>query len=120
MRKVDGKRGEDIALAYLQRKGLKLRDRNWRCGHLEIDLIMEDDTFLHIIEVKSRTAPFQLAPGDSVVRQKQKRIIRATSTYIGRYNIVKEVSFDIVSIVYYERGSYKLEYIEGAFSPLYF
>ena len=35
-----GKRGEEEALDYLQQQGLELRERNWRSGHFEVDLIM--------------------------------------------------------------------------------
>lgn len=118
MERADGKRGEKIALQHLLRRGLRLRERNWRCGHLELDLVMEDDSRIHIIEVRSRTAPYLISPLESVDRTKQRKIIRAASAYVKRYRIRKEVVFDIVSITYFE-DKYNIEYYEGAFFPLY-
>ena len=37
-----GRRGETAALEYLRGFGMELVARNWRSGHLEVDLIMED------------------------------------------------------------------------------
>jgi putative endonuclease len=118
MNRVDGKIGEDLALDYLLAKGLRLRERNWRCSHLEVDLIMEDETFLHIVEVRSRTAPYMVSPLDSVNREKQRRLFRAASAYVKRHNIDKEVIFDIVTITY-EEDSHYIEYHKGALIPLY-
>lgn len=118
MERADGKRGEKIALQYLLNRGLRIRDRNWRCGHLELDLVMEDENLIHIIEVRSRTAPYLISPLDSVDRTKQRKIIRAASAYMKRFRIRKEVVFDIVSVTYFENG-YNIEYYEGAFFPLY-
>lgn len=118
MNRVDGKIGEDLALDYLLAKGLRLRERNWRCGHLEVDLIMEDDTFLHIVEVRSRTVPYMLSPSDSVNRSKQRKLFRAASAYVAGYDIRKEVIFDIVAITY-EGDKYEIEYYEGALIPLH-
>ena len=49
-----GKRGEDIACAYLEEHGLFVLNRNWHCNKLEIDIIARkpDENLLHIVEVK--------------------------------------------------------------------
>lgn len=116
-RRVDvGRRGENIALEYLLGKGMILRDRNWRIRHLELDLIMETETELHIVEVRSRKSPVLVNPAETVLGKKQRNIVRAAAVYVGMKNISKEVVFDIVSIIFLEDG-YSLEYIENAFLP---
>lgn len=116
-RRVDvGRRGENIALEYLLEKGMILRDRNWRIRHLELDLIMETETELHIVEVRSRKSPVLVNPAETVLGKKQRNIVRAAAVYVGMKNISKEVVFDIVSIIFLEDG-YSLEYIENAFLP---
>lgn len=116
-RRVDvGRRGENIALEYLLEKGMILRDRNWRIRHLELDLIMETETELHIVEVRSRKSPVLVSPAETVLWKKQRNIVRAAAIYVGMKNISKEVVFDIVSIIFLEDG-YSLEYIENAFLP---
>ena len=37
-----GRLGEDIACRYLENLGHTILDRNWRWGHLEIDIISFD------------------------------------------------------------------------------
>lgn len=118
MERIKGKVGEDIALEYLLGRGLKMRERNWRCGHLEIDLIMEDERFIHIVEVKSRSYPYLVSPADSVDKTKQRHLFKAASAYAKRYRIKKEIIFDIVSVTYIEH-EYNIEYLEGAIIPLY-
>lgn len=115
-----GKRGEDIALAYLLKKGLVLRERNWRCNHLELDLVMESDMFLHIVEVRSRSEPYLVSPIDSVIKKKQTMIVKGAMAYIKRKNIKKEISFDIVTVTYYKDHSYDIKYYERAFYPIYY
>lgn len=111
-----GKAGEEAALNYLLGRGLSLRERNWRVRHLEIDLIMEDERYLHIIEVRTRMRHDPIEPKDTVNKEKQQRLIRAASSYIFKNNIQKETLFDIVSVTY-DDGSPDIEYIEDAFTP---
>ena len=34
-----GKAGENAAVAYLEQKGYLIRNRNWRKGHFELDIV---------------------------------------------------------------------------------
>lgn len=112
-----GREGENIALRYLLKRGLTLCERNWRTGHLEIDLIMENNISIHFIEVRSLQNSEQVFPRDTVIKKKQKRIIRAAASYIYKKRIAKEVIFDIVSVVF-SNNKYEVEYIENAFLPM--
>ncbi|GAA3579813.1 hypothetical protein GCM10022197_41790 [Microlunatus spumicola] len=42
-RQVIGRRGEDLAVAELERQGMEVLARNWRCGRLgEVDVVALD------------------------------------------------------------------------------
>ena len=41
-----GKSGENAAVAYLEQKGYLIRDRNWRRGHFELDIVAAKDNEL--------------------------------------------------------------------------
>ena len=56
MERAEGKIGENLALRYLERRGLRLLERNWRYGHLEVDLIMEDDLYFRLGDYANRQA----------------------------------------------------------------
>ena len=49
-----GQISEDRAAAYLMARGYTIRDRNWRVGHKEIDIIAQKDGVIAIVEVKAR------------------------------------------------------------------
>ena len=50
-----GKLGENLAVEYLQREGLKVIVRNYRCPKGEMDIIAWDGDCLVFVEVRSRT-----------------------------------------------------------------
>lgn len=111
-----GKEGEEIALKFLLKKGFRLLERNWRCGHLELDIIMEDENMLHIVEVRSRVYPVLIEPVETVDVVKQKKVIAAANGFVKRNRIKKEVVFDIVSVVFMPQG-HTVEYFPNAFAP---
>lgn len=113
-----GRRGEDLALAWLSDRGFRLLDRNWRGGHKELDLVMESDERVHVVEVKTMTPPLQIQPFEKVDARKQSRLIAAASRYIVEKHVRKEVQFDIVSVVLGE-GQPAVEYIPEAFIPIW-
>lgn len=68
-----GRRGEDVACGFLSGKGHTIVERNYRSGHLEIDIITLDKDGVHFVEVKSRVAPVAVSPEENVTAAKQKR-----------------------------------------------
>ena len=114
-----GKRGEDVALEYLLQRGMKLLVRNWRSGHKELDLVMEEEEFIRIVEVRSRNYPAQIDPFESVDMAKRKKIMQAAKGFVAanRQRIKgKEVVFDVISILF-NGELFKVEYIREAFAP---
>ncbi|MDR4532917.1 YraN family protein [Glutamicibacter sp. PS] len=51
-----GRRGEDYAAAYLQRHGVQVLARNWRCSIGELDLVCRDQRGVFAVEVKTRSS----------------------------------------------------------------
>ena len=113
-----GRRGEDLALEYLLGRGYLLLERNWRWNHKEIDLIMESPEVIHFIEVKTLQAPALRNPWEAVTPAKQRLLSRAAEHFIFERHIRKEARFDVVSILF-EGEVPSLEYIPGAFFPIY-
>ena len=105
-----------MACCYLREQGFSIRHQRWQHGHKELDIVAEKAQMLHVIEVRSRSEPYWLAPSDTVDYLKQKNIITAAAAYIRKFHIPHEVQFDIVSIVFRPQGP-ELEYIPRAFFP---
>lgn len=125
---MDGKRstgilGENIAANYLLSLGHRILARNYRCGHLEIDVISLGEDGIHFVEVKTRRPPLQAEPQDSVDALKQRRLARAASYYLNRqkdeFLREAECHFDVIAITI-EKGSRNVIYFPDAFYPMYF
>jgi putative endonuclease len=112
-----GFKGEEIATSYLVNKGYIIRHRNWRMHHIELDIIAENNDFIVVVEVKTRKNDVFCHPSDAVNYTKIKHIVNATQSYIFKYNIMKDVRFDIISIISLPNGDYEIEHQEDAFFP---
>lgn len=116
---ADGSRGEQLACEYLQRQGLQLVERNWRGGHLELDIIARGPDGLHFVEVKSRTAPVAAPLEAQVNEAKRRRLEKAALKYLNHKHLEStEVFFDIVSVVY-DGAKTSIEYYPQAWIPMY-
>ena len=114
-----GQNGEEIACDFLLSRGHQILDRNWRSGHLELDIVSEDQEGLHFVEVKARTAPVTSAVSDQVNLIKQKRISAAALQYLNKKHLVgQEVFFDIVSVVF-DGQETVVRYFPQAWIPMY-
>lgn len=119
-RSMTGKKGEDAAAQYLESLGHRILDRNWRSGHLEIDIVSEDILGIHFVEVKTRTAPVPALPEENVTFAKQKKITAAAGRYLMKAGSdrAKEVFFDVIGVVIDgERNT--ITYYPQAYIPIY-
>ena len=114
-----GTKGEEIAANYLTHNGYKIFHKNWYYRNQEIDIIAEYKNYLVIVEVKTRTffSAEVASPLFAVNRKKQKLIVDAADAYVRKFNIDKDVRFDIISIIF-KKDIYDIEHIEDAFYPL--
>lgn len=124
-RAVVGRKGEEEASRYLARLGHRILARNWRGGHLELDIITLKDSELHFVEVKSRVAPLMAEPERNVGRTKQRRMVAAAQAFLHGEDRKElpadlEIFFDVMSVVFYGTGAdFDIEYYPKAFIPLY-
>ena len=124
-RAVVGRKGEEEASRYLAGLGHKILARNWRGGHLELDIVTLLGNELHFVEVKSRVAPVMAEPQRNVGREKQRRLVAAAQAFLhaeDRKDLPAdlEVFFDVMSVVFYGAGAdFEIEYYPKAFIPLY-
>lgn len=111
-----GKAGEDAAVAYLERNGYAILDRNWRKNHLELDIVATKDDELVIVEVKTRSNTDYIEPQDAVNWQKVRHIVIAADAYIKHCCMDAPVRFDIITAVG-DIGAFRIEHIKEAFYP---
>ena len=109
-----GDQAEDLALAHLQRAGLRLLERNYRTpgrGGGEIDLIMRaPDGTCVFVEVRQRASCSHGGAAASVSWAKQQRIVFAARHYLMRLRTLPPCRFDVVAV---QAGG--IEWLPGAF-----
>lgn len=95
---LQGQVGEQRALAYLARHGLKLVEANFQCKGGEIDLILRDGDALVFVEVRQRAASTHGGAAASITPAKIRRVVRAAQTYLLRFDRVPACRIDVVAI----------------------
>ena len=118
-----GKMGEDKACEYLEGIGHTILERNWRCGHLETDIVSMAPDGVHFVEVKSRVAPVSAEPEENVGYAKQRKLTAGALKYLhskenNRKFTDAEVFFDVISLIF-EGEKIDVRYFPQAFIPLY-
>jgi len=94
-----GKWGEDLAVAYLEKKGYTIVERDWKSGRRDIDIIALDDDVVVFVEVKTRRNRLYGEPEDAIDYYKLQNLQQAISHYVKFKHIRQEIRFDIISIV---------------------
>ncbi len=95
---IVGKKGEDLAAAFLIKNGFKIIDRNWRFGHLEVDVFAFKNDILHIVEVKTRTSEKYGLPEESITTKKFRLLQLAAIAYLDLFPQYTKIQFDILAI----------------------
>lgn len=109
-----GREGEQFAVDFLQQKGYRIIQRNYRYLKAEIDIIAQKEGILAIVEVKSRNSYFLEDIADTVNAKKIKLVVMAANHYVVHNNLDVEVRFDIIILLKQYR-KFTIEHIENAF-----
>jgi len=112
-----GKRGEEIAKAYLENKDYQILRMNWRHKRAEIDLIVKHLGTLIFVEVKTRSSVDFGQPEDFVDWKKEKQFEFASLAFMEQTKHEGEIRFDIVAITFESKNIYTINHIEDAFWP---
>lgn len=103
-----GRRGEDLALSYLEGCGLELLERNYRSRRGEIDLIMLEGKEVVFIEVRSRRCYKEAA--ESIDKRKRSRISEVALEYMEGKGELR-CRFDAILLF----GEGEIRWLRGAF-----
>ncbi len=109
-----GRCGEQAAVEYLERAGLRILDRNWRCTEGEIDIVAAERQVLVICEVKTRSSAQYGSPFEAITRSKRARLRRLAVRWLVAHGVLfDEVRIDVIGLVRDKSGHYQLEHVRG-------
>ena len=97
-KQVLGYQGEEAAIRHLVRSCYHLLERNWRMGHLEVDIIAEQYGTLVFVEVKSRKKANPSEALEAVAHTKQGNLIEAAREFLLLHGLDNPVRFDIIAV----------------------
>ena len=110
-----GAEGEQIASDYLESKGFKIIERNYRCKRGELDIIAMENDILVFVEIKTRKPDYLKQPFVSVTRSKEKKVLSIADYYIYKNKIRNtRTRFDVISIVL-DTPKPEIKHFRGAF-----
>ena len=113
--KAIGDRAEDQSARFLERHGLKVLVRNFRCRGGEIDLICRDGKALVFVEVRLRRNACFGGAAASISQGKQRRIILAARHYLAA-NAKNDADCRFDCLLLDGNPEHPIEWIRDAFS----
>ncbi len=79
---LEGQKAEELCADLLQKAGLRILARNWRCRLGEIDLVAEEAGTLVFAEVRLRRDARFGGAAESITAAKRARIVAAARLYL--------------------------------------
>ena len=115
-RRVLGARGEALVVSRYLAEGYEVLDRNWRCRQGELDLVVLRDRILVFCEVKTRSSDRFGSPIEAITREKRQRIRVLAGRWLDEHKpVVREVRFDVASVLVRADGDAVVDIMEAAF-----
>lgn len=115
-KRATGNAWEQQAAEYLEERGMRIRERNFRSRQGEIDLIGCHNGYLVFVEVKYRSGREMGCAAEAVDQRKQRRICRTADFYRQLHGLGEStaVRYDVVAV---QEG--ETEWFQNAFPHIY-
>ena len=107
-----GAEAEALAAAFLERQGVRIIARNYRCRLGEIDLVARDGATTVFVEVRSRASSAFGGAAASITAMKRARLLKAARHYLAGLRAVPQCRFDALLI---EGDPPRIEWLRNAF-----
>jgi putative endonuclease len=113
-----GARGEDLAAAELERQGMTILARNWRCPTGEIDIVatelVDGRQTLVFCEVKCRTGLGFGAPLEAITHTKVRKLRQLAAEWLASTgSAVDRIRIDAIGVVLLPRQPPQLTHVRG-------
>jgi putative endonuclease len=109
-----GRYGEKVAVDHLERAGLVVLARNWRCRGGELDVVALDGGCVVGVEVKTRRSLAFGHPVEAVTRAKAARLRRLLVEWLrSQDQHFDDVRIDVVAVVRPRSGPAEVMHLRG-------
>lgn len=108
--------GEAIAAKHLTQLGYALRERNWRYGHGELDIIAQRGDTIVFVEVRTRRSDAYGRPQETISARKRSKLIATAQAYLDAHGLEDvQWQIDVIAIELDKRNAAsRIEHIECA------
>ena len=107
-----GEPAENLAAAFLERRGLTILERNYRCRFGEIDIVARRGALLVFVEVRARRSEAFGGAAGSITAAKRRRLVATARHYLATRRVDRACRFDVVLV----RGAeQRVEWLTDAF-----
>jgi putative endonuclease len=111
---VLGKEGEQAAVSYLESRGFRILDRNWRCADGEIDIVAADRRTFVVCEVKTRSGTRYGTPLEAVDQRKRKRLRKLAALWLSAHGVrFDQIRIDVLGLLRDGDDGFTIEHVRG-------
>ena len=111
---IIGKAGEEIARKYLESKGYKIIECNYKTKRAEIDIITKYKNTLVFVEVRTKHHEQFGSPEETIHYQKRMRLRKNAAAYVHRKHYNGPYRIDAICLVISERkGLERIDHYES-------
>ncbi len=108
---------EELATAYLRRRGWHILGRNVRCGHGELDIVARDGRQLVFVEVKGKRSGRLGYPQEMMHRGKLRHLVGAALAYLEAADCRGgSCRFDLIAVLATPGREPLIEHLPDAFT----
>lgn len=105
--------GEAAASVQLERAGMRILDRRWRCRHGELDIVALDGETVVFVEVKTRRGLAYGHPFEAITPAKVRRLRLLAGLWMEATGRRGHVRLDAVAVIAPRTGSWQVEHLRG-------
>lgn len=111
-----GRVSESMAARYLQARGYRVLERNYRVGHKEVDLIVRRRDLIAFVEVKARAGEGCGHPLEAITWAKRREVGYVARVWIAAHGQTGlSYRFDAVAILW-RAGKAAIEHVPNAWT----
>ena len=107
-----GEPAENLAAAFLERQGLTILERNYRCRFGEIDLVARSGAQLVFVEVRARKSAAFGGAAASITATKRRRLVATARHFLAARRVDRACRFDVVLV---QGAEQRVEWLTDAF-----